>query len=92
MKDEITIEKTDGHSQIVAKIDDWVHYYNKDRYQWNLAKLSPNEYWNYIKTGEYPLTHSNLNKDEEEYIGGSAPEPPRVNALIFQEDNKRKDD
>mgnify|MGYP004640276051 CR=1 FL=1 len=25
-----------------------------DRCQWDLAKLSPNEYYHYITTGEYP--------------------------------------
>ena len=30
-------------------------YYNNDRYQWDLAKLSPNEYFKYIETGEYPI-------------------------------------
>ena len=26
-------------------IDDWMNYYNNERYQWHLAKLSPNEYY-----------------------------------------------
>ena len=30
-------------------------YYNNDRYQWELAKLSPNEYYKYITTGIYPI-------------------------------------
>ena len=29
-------------------------YYNQDRCQWDLAKLSPNEFYEYISTGEYP--------------------------------------
>ena len=33
-------------------IDDWMDYYNNERYQWDLAKLSPNEY---VTTGIYPL-------------------------------------
>lgn len=36
-------------------IDDWMDYYNNERYQWELAKLSPNEYYKYITTGIYPL-------------------------------------
>lgn len=36
-------------------IEDWMDYYNNDRYQWELAKLSPNEYYQYITTGIYPL-------------------------------------
>ena len=34
-------------------IDRWTDYYNNDRCQWDLAKLSPNEYYHYITTGEY---------------------------------------
>jgi transposase InsO family protein len=36
-------------------IDDWIDYYNNDRYQWGLEKLSPNEYWQYICSGIHPL-------------------------------------
>lgn len=56
MKDEIEsrvkiCETYDGLNKI---IDDYMNYYNNYRYQWNLAKLSPNEYYKYSITGEYP--------------------------------------
>ena len=38
-----------------ASIDDWMDYYNNERYQWDLAKLSPSEYYQYCVTGIYPL-------------------------------------
>ncbi len=57
MKDEIKYEiammKT--FEEVKAKIDDWIDYYNNDRYQWDLAKLSPKEYYRYATTGFYPL-------------------------------------
>ena len=37
-------------------IDDWINYYNNERYQMGLQKLSPNEFYNYITTGEYPIS------------------------------------
>jgi hypothetical protein len=40
-------------------------YYNNERYQWQLAKLSPNEYYEYITTGVYPLKGI-INEDEGE--------------------------
>ena len=40
---------------IKALVDDWIDYYNNERYQWGLAKLSPNEYYDYITTGIYPI-------------------------------------
>ena len=55
MKDEIDLSDCDCFSAVKAVIDDWLDYYNNDRYQWQLAKLSPNEYYQYITTGEYPL-------------------------------------
>lgn len=36
-------------------IDDWMDYYNNERYQWDLAKLAPTEFYNYYVTGIYPL-------------------------------------
>lgn len=56
MKDEIHLEKCINFSDLKAEIDDYMDYYNNDRYQWNLAKLSPNQYANYLKTGEYPIS------------------------------------
>lgn len=66
MKDEIKYEiammKT--YEAVKAKIDDWIDYYNNDRYQWDLVKLSPKEYYQYVTTGIYPLG-----------TWGSAPDP-----------------
>ena len=55
MKDEIDISKCKEFTEVKEIIDDWMDYYNNERYQWNLAKLSPNEYYQYITTGIYPL-------------------------------------
>lgn len=58
MKDEIKYEialmKT--FDEVKAKIDDWINYYNNDRYQWELSKLSPKEFYRYSTTGVYPLS------------------------------------
>lgn len=58
MKDELADKKFNWNSfsVVCADIDDWMDYYNNDRGQWNLGKLSPNEYYNYIKTGINPLS------------------------------------
>lgn len=36
-------------------IDDWMDYYNNERYQWDLDKLAPTEFYNYCVTRIYPL-------------------------------------
>ena len=57
MKDHIKgrLEECITFETVRDIIDDWMEYYNEDRYQWELAKLSPNEYYEYITTGVYPL-------------------------------------
>ena len=55
MKDEIDLSKCTTFESVKIIINDWIDYYNNERYQWQLAKLSPNEYYEYITTGIYPL-------------------------------------
>ena len=57
MKDEVSegISKCECFEQVKYIIDDWMDYYNNDRYQWDLLKLSPREYYQYTQTGIYPL-------------------------------------
>ena len=56
MKDELASEMPGWTSFAEAKasVDRWMEYCNRDRCQWDLAKLSPDEYYHYITTGEYP--------------------------------------
>ena len=56
MKDEIDISECTTFEEIQQVISDWTDYYNNDRYQWDLARLTPKEYYKYRVTGEYPLT------------------------------------
>ena len=56
MKDEIgDLKNVETFEKLKAVIDDYMDYYNTERYQYELAKLSPNEYAEYYKTGIYPL-------------------------------------
>ncbi len=55
MKDEIDISCCEIFDEVKEVIQDWADYYNNDRYQWGLAKLSPNEYYEFIRTGVHPL-------------------------------------
>ena len=55
MKDEIDVSNCTDFCEVKDIIDDWIDYYNNERYQWDLAKLLPNEYYSYITTGIYPL-------------------------------------
>ena len=56
MKDEIDISCCTTFEEICKVVSDWIDYYNNDRYQWDLAKLSPSEFYEYSITGEYPLS------------------------------------
>jgi transposase InsO family protein len=57
MKDEIRelISGCTAFEAVQTVLDDWMDYYNNDRYQWDLLKLSPKEYYEYLTTGKYPL-------------------------------------
>ena len=57
MKDEIAdvISSLETFDDVCERIDDRIGYYNNDRYQWELQKLSPREYYLYRTTGVYPL-------------------------------------
>lgn len=70
MKDEIKyeIQNAISYDEVKAIVDDWLDYYNNDRYQWELAKLSPREYHDYVLTGIYPI-------ENYKYYRGSAPDP-----------------
>ena len=56
MKDEIDLTGCETFDDICHTISDWADYYNHDRYQWDLAKLAPCEYYRYLTTGIYPLS------------------------------------
>ena len=70
MKDEILYEirKMTYFEEVKAKVDDWIDYYNTERYQWDLARLSPREFRDYAITGIYPLQRAPQRR-------GSAPDP-----------------
>ena len=72
MKDEIAdmIAVCKAYEDVVRRIDDWMDYYNNDRGQWELLKLAPREYYEYLQTGDYPLpVYKNASSR------GSAPDP-----------------
>ena len=56
MKDEIDISQCLTFDEIYQVINNWTDYYNNDRYQWDLARLSPREYYKYLISGVYPLS------------------------------------
>lgn len=57
MKDHITkkIASCAEFSQVQLIVDDYMDYYNKERYQWDLAKLSPDEFYQFVTTKVYPI-------------------------------------
>lgn len=55
MKDEIHLDRCSTYDELCNEIDNYMDYYNNERYQWKLAKLAPNQYAEYIITGKHPL-------------------------------------
>ena len=56
MKDEIHLNRCSTYDELCNEIDNYMDYYNNERYQWKLAKLAPNQYAEYLITGQHPLT------------------------------------
>ena len=50
MKDEIRgyIKNCESFTKLKKVISRWFHYYNYQRYQWKLGKMSPREYYNWL--------------------------------------------
>lgn len=61
MKDHIgdNIKGCEEFAEVKEIVDNYMGYYNNSRYQWELAKLSPNEFYQFYTTGIYPLDISN---------------------------------
>ncbi len=55
MKDEFDLSGCTTFSLGKEVIVDYMDYHNNERYQWQLAKLSLNEYYEYVITGVYRL-------------------------------------
>ena len=57
MKDHIKarVKSCTTYDEVKFVVDDYIDYYNNDGYQWDLLKLSPVEYYQYLTTGVYPL-------------------------------------
>lgn len=61
MKDHIreNLKKSTTFEEAKKIIDNYIDYYNNKRYQWELAKLSPNEFYDFFVSGIYPLKVDN---------------------------------
>lgn len=57
MKDHIRegLSTCSSLPEVKVIVDEYMYYYNNRRYQWHLAKLSPNEFYQFYLTGKYPL-------------------------------------
>lgn len=62
MKDHIKdkLAACTTYDEVKLIVDDYIDYYNNRRYQWHLAKLSPNEFYQFCTTGIYPLSIPNI--------------------------------
>ncbi len=54
MKDELNLEPCHSFECLMAEIDDYMDYYNNDRYQWRLGRMTPVQYRDYLISGGIP--------------------------------------
>jgi transposase InsO family protein len=69
MKDELKIQSVEWTSfeEVSVAIDEWMDYYNNDRYQMGLQKMSPNEYYKYITQGIYPASMPRMEERSKKF-------------------------
>lgn len=58
MKDEIDLSNCKALDDVKTVIDSYIDYYNNERPQLGLAKLTPSEYYIYSITGNYPIKNN----------------------------------
>ena len=61
MKDHIggMVKQCTEFQEVKTIVDDYMDYYNNEEYVWELCMLSPNEYYDFVTTGVYPLAIEN---------------------------------
>ncbi len=61
MKDHIKskLKSCTTFKDVMTIINGYMDYYNNEKYQWELAKLAPNEFYEFYTTGIYPLKVDN---------------------------------
>ena len=64
MKDEIDISECKTFEEVKNLIGTYINYYNNERPQWGLAKLTPKEYYEYTKNNSYPKLTVNDESEE----------------------------
>ncbi|KIL36996.1 transposase [Cohnella kolymensis] len=50
MKDELQYKDCTTIEQLRARVDEYIHYYNSERYQWTLKKMTPDEFRSHLLT------------------------------------------
>lgn len=55
MKDHLQTDTADTFKEIKTEIARFIDHYNNRRPQWDLAKLTPTQYYHFYQTGVYPL-------------------------------------
>lgn len=48
MKDEVDFSVCQTLEEVIEKVDEYIDYYNNDRYQWGLKKMTPKQYRSHL--------------------------------------------
>ncbi len=48
LKDELEYKTCETYEELVAKIEEYIYYYNNERYQWSRSKMTPVEYRSHL--------------------------------------------
>ncbi|WP_256759101.1 IS3 family transposase [Cohnella sp. WQ 127256] len=48
MKDKLDYRDNLTFNELRERVDNYINYYNSDRYQWTLKKMTPDEYRSHL--------------------------------------------
>jgi transposase InsO family protein len=48
MKDELEYSDCQSFEELTQKVQEYIHFYNSERYQWTLKKMTPNEFRSHL--------------------------------------------
>jgi putative transposase len=51
MKDELTDRDCQTLDELRTRVTDYISYYNSERYQWTLKKMTPDEFRSHLLVG-----------------------------------------
>jgi len=65
MKDELNLDQCHSYQELESEVDDYMDYYNNDRCQWGLARMTPVQYCSFLLNGIVPKVQNKEKRKDD---------------------------